>query len=344
MRKWISSFTLIEMLVVIAIIAILAGLLLPALARAREESRRKSCNSNLGQIGKACVTYQEPNGDYFPAFLQGWYTDAPWTAINTEYGMPNMIPLAFWSPMTVQGADNNKQPMPSLACLYPAYIDNVKVFGCPSTSDKPQIAFRYYNGHRHTCFGFTPDPGETGTISTLNQIPGIFIAGNAVHYDVDPAVFAGNEVPGAVKCSYFYDECTNFRDIGPGQAIAADADGYTWIGLNGKHPPYNNPGLVGLNDENVNTIIGWARPTIPNHDNGQNVMYFDGHVKWSDTVYASRDPADNIFTMEGTRYFQPAQPPHQAAWHFEGWGADTDAYLWDGTIGDSCFPGGNAAF
>ena len=69
MRKWISAFTLIELLVVIAIIAILAGLLLPALARAREESRRKACNSNLGQIVKARITYQEPNGEFFPALL-----------------------------------------------------------------------------------------------------------------------------------------------------------------------------------------------------------------------------------------------------------------------------------
>ena len=66
MRKWLSAFTLIELLVVIAIIAILAGLLLPALARAREESRRKSCASNMSQIVKACTTYQEPNGDFFP--------------------------------------------------------------------------------------------------------------------------------------------------------------------------------------------------------------------------------------------------------------------------------------
>ena len=340
MKKWISSFTLIEMLVVIAIIAILAGLLLPALARAREESRRKSCNSNLGQVAKACTTYQEPNGDYFPAFMQGAYDDAPWNH-NTTYGNPNMIPLAYWSPMTVQGADNNFQPMPSLACLYPGYIDNVKVFGCPSTSDKPQVAFRYYNGHRHTCFGFTPDPGETGTISTTIQIPGIFINNQPVHYDVDPAVFAGNEVPGNVKSSYFYDECTNFRDIGPGQAIAADADGYTWIAVSGKHPPYDRPGLTGLNNDSnsVTTIIGWARPTMSNHDNGQNVMYFDGHVKWSDTVYASRDPSDDIYSPEGVIFQHP-----DLSWERDAWGADTDAFLWDGTIGDSVMPGGGKAY
>jgi prepilin-type N-terminal cleavage/methylation domain-containing protein/prepilin-type processing-associated H-X9-DG protein len=349
MKKWLSSFTLIEMLVVIAIIAILAGLLLPALARAREESRRKSCASNLSQIVKGCTTYQEPNGDFFPAFEQSVYCDKPigpamgfGVSATGGYAFPNAIPDCFWAPLNYQGDDGNFQPMPSLACLYPAYVDNVKVFACPSTSDKPQVAVRYYNGHRHTCFGFSPDPQELGTISWTTPIPvaSPFSApyGSTIYYcNVDPAVYTGNEVSGNSKCSYFYDECSNFRDIGAGQALAADADGYTWVAVNGKHPPYIHPGLIGGNPwawwPTVNCCYnGWARPTISNHDNGQNVMYFDGHVKWNGTNYASRDPNDNIYNPQGDWWPGPYGPV------LESWGRDTDAYLWDGTMGDSCWP------
>ena len=45
------AFTLIEILVVIAIIAILAAILFPVFARARENARRASCQSNMKQIG-----------------------------------------------------------------------------------------------------------------------------------------------------------------------------------------------------------------------------------------------------------------------------------------------------
>ena len=74
-----SAFTLIELLVVIAIIAILAAILFPVFARARENARRSSCQSNLKQIGLGIMQYtQDYDEKLLAARNDGIYVNCPW--------------------------------------------------------------------------------------------------------------------------------------------------------------------------------------------------------------------------------------------------------------------------
>ncbi|MGI9455005.1 MAG: DUF1559 domain-containing protein [Aeoliella sp.] len=56
------AFTLVELLVVVAIIGILVAMLLPAIQAARESARRSSCKNNLKQLALGCQMYHDSNG------------------------------------------------------------------------------------------------------------------------------------------------------------------------------------------------------------------------------------------------------------------------------------------
>src|SRR5437867_355899 len=86
---WRVGFNLIELMVVIAIVAVLAALLLPALVKAKEQGRTSVCKNNMRQIGLAMVLYADENGDFLP-----WPGDVD----------------RNWQPDWVFGGQNNTHP------------------------------------------------------------------------------------------------------------------------------------------------------------------------------------------------------------------------------------------
>jgi len=115
-----TAFTLVELLVVIGIIAILIGILLPTLSRARESANRSACLSNLRSLGQAFNLYANQFKDHIPL---GQMSD--------EYQ---------WD-YTLNFANSKKAFVTHLGVLRDAHLlDAPKTYMCPSEAD-PQWHF-----------------------------------------------------------------------------------------------------------------------------------------------------------------------------------------------------------
>jgi len=89
-----AAFTLIELLVVIAIIALLIGILLPALANARNTARMVISMSNLRQITAASENYRADNRDDYPIRPNWQSRSLPWRFLQ---GQQSVIGWCSWS-------------------------------------------------------------------------------------------------------------------------------------------------------------------------------------------------------------------------------------------------------
>ncbi len=83
-RAGMNDFTLVELLIVIAILAILCALLLPALNNAREKGRSIACMSTEKQLGIVLLSYADSHDDYVLA-SQGM--DGSWLCCLEKYGL-----------------------------------------------------------------------------------------------------------------------------------------------------------------------------------------------------------------------------------------------------------------
>ena len=129
-----SGFTLIELLVVISIIAVLAAMLFPVFARAREKGRQAACSSNLRQLGMADAMYRS---DYDECCL-------PMRV--------NLVGRIWW-----------------MVLLQP-YVKNLQVLDCPSCSDRSWCDGRgacetgawqrYRGGYGYNYYSAPGEPGN----------------------------------------------------------------------------------------------------------------------------------------------------------------------------------------
>lgn len=123
------AFTLIELLLVMAIISLLVSILLPAMSRAREISRRTACQSNLRQFGVAFIQYSDDFNGWFPAKPHPTKPDATIQDLATVQHRLT----AQWGPnfagmiRDIVERRHTREGAPS-----PLYLPDPKVMLCPS--------------------------------------------------------------------------------------------------------------------------------------------------------------------------------------------------------------------
>jgi prepilin-type N-terminal cleavage/methylation domain-containing protein/prepilin-type processing-associated H-X9-DG protein len=231
------GFTLIELLVVIAIIALLAAILFPVFARARENARRASCQSNMKQLALGLIQYAQDNDSRLLIYDTVNYNAT--TSPNGHFG-------------NVLGG------------LYP-YIKSDQVFRCPSA---PRQATKYTisgggtGAYAYaTTYGVPYEQNWSVRRAVATQL-GEFASQTPVH----PGTTLIDEFPSPAIYCMFAETRINTTNY--------DVNGWGWDTFNGLGFPttYNNAArhFEGSNYAFMDGHVKWLKDTVAKVPNASN--------------------------------------------------------------------------
>lgn len=262
-----KGFTLVELLVVVAILALLAGMLIPVLASAREKSRQTVCASNLKQIGSAFLMYRQEWDENFPAYAR---VRLGTTTQGCQFG-------CHWSPKLRD-------------YIKPAQLDskgttltNFSTFVCPSST----IPTGSYAMNLWLAYADSYRVSERVTV--LPEPP---------RYNITPLSEA--DVKNPSKTVLVYDTPTNVR--GNWGVAPLDHWGSRWA-----HWTIAREGDLSEDFPSSRArseVSPGRRLYYPRHHKGNNICFIDGHVRYSTRLIQYLGVQPDQDALSGTQGFR----------------------------------------
>jgi prepilin-type N-terminal cleavage/methylation domain-containing protein len=260
------AFTLIELLIVIAIIGLLISILVPALSRAREMSRRAICGSNLRQFGISLLQYSQDFESWLPA--KGAPIGEEDLSVHNLATKQEEASLNRWGPgfagtvrdvierkVTREAGDETRSPAP-------LYLPDPKAMLCPS--DRVNNRPNYPPNDGEPLPDGSPSLWKTGVVTRFSELPRT--AAEELNYKKS-------------FCSFFYIAMWRNDDRGDF--------------------------LVMADQSNHNDTTTFSLTSLSNDDNhgtrGLNMLLLDSHVEWSPARSGSRDDLQHL----SNRYWGP---------------------------------------
>jgi prepilin-type N-terminal cleavage/methylation domain-containing protein/prepilin-type processing-associated H-X9-DG protein len=302
LHRFRTAFTLVELLIVIAIIGILIGLLLPAVQSAREAANRTQCQNNLKQIGLALSSFEGAQQVFPPGYVSQPNNPAmgPVDPDFNDAG-PGWGWLTFLLPYVEQDGLYNSLKQ-NLACYDPANATaaqtRIATFLCPSDNggQNPSwagpVSLPDINGKTLAVLGRSNYVHSVGSTTLWCSWP-VTIFPNGVMYrnsttraadvtdGLSHTVFAGERSsnladsvwPGIVPLSEHF-QYPPFLSAGSG-GINRPYDGPgAFVGAHGGPCPYEDPVVI----HPPNSPYGHSDQMESMHPGGANILLGDGSV------------------------------------------------------------------